>query len=114
MNPPELNRELLVKVVDHALSASNWEQDFWCSKTECGTAMCIAGFVAIDFLGGVPVFNSVFANTGHVMYKGRTHLIRTLAKQELGLTEGEADRLFAGSNDEEDVRRISEQILNSR
>lgn len=111
---PELNRELLVKVVDHALSAENWNQRAWYQaqdyRTLCGTSMCVAGFAAIEFAGWKPVMeNSVAAD--YCTKDGYQKPIAQVAREELGLTRDEAGDLFHSRNNAEDIRQITQDIL---
>jgi hypothetical protein len=112
---PELNRELLIKVVDHALSAENWEQSVWFTNTAatmCGTAMCVAGFAAIEFAGWKPVIPHPNASSSYLVNKAEeVQSIREVAQDFLGLTVDEANDLFHSINNERDVRRITEAIL---
>jgi hypothetical protein len=87
----------------------------------CNTAMCIAGKVAFD-AGWKLVFE---ADSTEVMDDGVTYefafnatkdgeikSISTVGQIELGLTDGEADRLFDGNNSAEDIRYVAEAITN--
>lgn len=113
---PELNRELLVKVVDHALSAENYDQTMWYrrkARTECGTAMCVAGFTAIEFAGWKPVFYDGNDGFSSECSKdgGEPQLIENVARAELGLTRYEASELFWSKNTPAAIRTITQNIL---
>lgn len=66
---------------------------------ECGTCYCIAGYAA-------QVVDPHFADTDEV---GDT-TAREVAQEALGITDRQADQLFAGPNTITDVRRIAESI----
>jgi hypothetical protein len=111
---PELNRELLTKVVDHAISAENWNQGAWymeSDETACGTAMCVAGFTAIDFEGWKPSPGDSRVTRRAENGETERRAIPDVAREALGLTALEANALFAGSNTEVSLRRITQHIL---
>ena len=112
---PELDREMLVKVVDHALSAENWRQTVWFmnnAETACGTAMCIAGFAAIEFAGWKPIYDRGMKSAVWCENEtGYSHPIFAVARDFLGLTKDEADDLFYSGHRADEVRRITEAIL---
>lgn len=136
---PELNRELLVKVVDHAVSADNWHQGEWLvdldgpvdldgrnvrdrfresglgvlADTPCGTAMCVAGFAVVDFGGWQPAFVGRSMSTSVVTHPdtGRKRFIFEVARELLGLTQTEAEALFHSKNRADDLSRTRDDIL---
>lgn len=69
----------------------------------CGTAYCIAGYVA-------QLMNPEYRER-HVI--GGRHLA-DFATDELGISDDEADRLFAASNTIEDIRRVAEEIAGGK
>lgn len=85
-----------------------WEQSQWYQEdffTEgemvgrtCDTAYCIAGWVAAK------------EKTFEQMKRMGGHEVEALATKRLGLTEYEADYLFSGSNDLEDVEAAAADI----
>jgi hypothetical protein len=89
---------------------NEWNQTHWFQRRRgdadagCGTACCIAGKVAVED-GGKPQF--LFADsmvTGEVqMPDGALHHVRDYAKEALGLTEKQSERLFGADNSLEDV-----------
>lgn len=112
---PTLNEELLFKAIDHATSASNWDQEVWYKQELCGTFMCLAGFVAIDFLGAVPTGVQSEELGGYlVSYQGETVSVDVLAREALGLTYTEASSLFDMGNNAEDLRRKANKIIEYR
>lgn len=116
---------LLRKVVDHAISSDNWFQSTWVldlndmtrafeglperiRTSACNTAMCVAGFTAIEF-GGWRTFGSeidvVHPETGHV------ERVFKVAQYMLGLSEHEAYVLFNSHNQAHHLTRIVEEIV---
>ena len=94
-----------------------WLQGSWflqrdCSDGFCGTACCVAGWVAmqdpdvtidIDPVAKVPS-DRVTTKAGHRMH------VAEYARMRLGLEDWEADSLFAGSNNARDIRNLAEQF----
>lgn len=121
-----LNREFLVKVVDHAVSASNWDQWTWISMGECGTTYCIAGFTVFDFSDEwSPVFKRrdcdcdeckliPIRSTYIAINKNTQEMagISRIAKDMLGLTEDQAARLFTAPTNKNIVLDITQDIIN--
>lgn len=104
------NLPLLRKALDWAeLEAkkprreSQWNQAMWLSETDCGTAYCIAGYVA-------HITADINRDDGIGMTTLSGVLIPRHATRELGLTNGEAAQLFMASNSIADLRMIAEDI----
>lgn len=76
----------------------------------CGTAYCIAGHVAASIAGEENIDLCQFM----VNVEGNEVAIPDFAKEQLGLGDRQADRLFNGGNSIEDVRRIAEQIAGEK
>jgi hypothetical protein len=129
--PVVVNKPALVKVVawvagEHAKKdlPSEWDQDWWYRRKVddgtdvdtapnwCGTAACVAGKVAI-MAGGIPeIGTSAGEVSDHViMPDGSRQTARTVAMRELGLNERQADVLFSGANNYDDIMSIAKQIL---
>lgn len=109
---------------------SEWYQGAWLKRANtlatteggCGTACCFAGKVAIAD-GGVPVVNELGdwdrmregMDTGRVVFPDldpeKEVSVSEYARDVLGLTERQADRLFAGSNTYEDIVAVVRDIL---
>lgn len=114
---PEVNVPLLRKAVEwaeveNALPNGMWSQRFWAQQTECGTAYCIAGFVAQEMSDGIDFWQGIrIASQCIDPDSGDKVSISTFAAERLGLTLAESDALFAASNTIEDVRDVFEWIL---
>lgn len=81
----------------------------------CGTAMCVAGKVALD-AGWNPVWShniewssSVDVTDGNVIRQ-----VDDVAQEILGLTWDQAAELFRGSNDAERIRTLAEEYAGER
>lgn len=114
---PEVNVPLLRKAVEWAeventLPNGMWNQRFWAQQTDCGTAYCIAGFVAQETSGGIDFFKGVKIASQCLDPDSNSLVsINTFAREHLGLTIAESDALFAASNTIEDVRDVFEWII---
>jgi hypothetical protein len=135
----EPNRQRLIKLVTWAAGEnakkqlglpSEWDQGYWVTRDDrvqfavdgCGTACCLGGKVAIED-GGVPVRDEVGdwatfddgITTGNVVFPDvdpeEMVSVSEYARDALGLTDGQASQLFAGSNSYEDVLRIVGELL---
>lgn len=75
----------------------------------CGTAYCVAGYVG-------QLVNPEYQKSDWLKNEGGTPVmhVSTAAKEALGLTTDQADRLFDAGNDVKDVRRIAEEIAGER
>lgn len=112
---PTLNVERLNEVVDHALSADNWDQSLWVQKTPCGTSYCIAGFASITYGGWKPEFfrrsngreEASFVTDDNGIFRSICYVAENL----LGLTPEESNALFSSLNTSEDVRQIRNRIV---
>jgi hypothetical protein len=114
---PVLQVDRLDAVVKHALNSENWNQRSWMElhqggDTACGTSYCIAGFAAVEFAGLEPIIeeNSIYVD--FVRIGDRERSISGAAREYLGLTWNETERLFASDNNADDVTRIVEEIKN--
>lgn len=89
-------------------------------EVRCGTSYCVAGHICADEGDSFVAYESE-AETGQpvhadlVIPRGATEAvsIQTRAQELLGITNYEANRLFEGFNDIDDVREIAEEIANS-
>lgn len=120
------NRERLEKALDAVELAAalevetgeqlreSWDQSRWCVLTECGTAMCIAGWAChqagdrfIFSRGGVgaDAERVIRADTGEIQD------VEWRAMDLLDLTYGQAMDLFQGSNSLARVRELVARIL---
>jgi hypothetical protein len=77
-------------------------------ESECGTTACFAG--AFQLLQGHRVQNW----TGRVLDRGRRIGAAGWTQQDLGLTDEEAEWLFLGTADLEDVQKALTEIFGPR
>lgn len=133
---PTLNTELLSQIIKWAeLSAEKhipydnrneevlpgwgvWDQNVWFRQTStvpegfCGTACCLAGQAALQ-TGWLPASEDEGDNS--LMSRGKdTEDVWEIGKDALGLTSSEADELFEGGNDLDDVKAITNGIYERR
>lgn len=115
----EVNVPLLRKAVEWAESeaakpreVSQWHQTRFAEPIDCGTAYCLAGWVAVN--DGLP--QSVFAEyMAKSDASGEAAItIEDRAAAVLGLTDEQANRLFDADNTIEDVREIAESMAGER
>ncbi len=112
---PELNAALLRKTLEHIEAhPETWKQDYW----RCESGLCFAG-TACDLDGGEWALPGQGTNPGWAellvaregepgdetwcVTPNRVHA-RTRAQQILGITEAEAETLFAPENTLDDLR----------
>ena len=100
---PGKNYPLLWKVYDHIKAhPEEWHQGAWASKTHntCGTAFCFAGHaVMMAHPDAEPAWYAEHNSTDNVvMSDGECREIMTLAMDDLGLSDNDADVLFNGFN----------------
>lgn len=98
---PQINVPLLRKTLEHITAhPEEWDQAVWMrqsGRTECGTAGCVAGW-AVTFAGHTLDFESAVIFWGEAQYLDDGREIEQAAQDELGLTDDQADRLFAEHN----------------
>lgn len=112
-NLPTPNIPLLRKAVEWAESEAAktdgtclWNQaEYVIDRGECGTAYCIAGFAVVNGVASAEV-----DAWGLLEVDGRPRHWHTAGREVLGLSDDEADDLFADSNSITDVREVAEQI----
>jgi hypothetical protein len=102
----EVNVPLLRKTLEHITAhPKEWDQRWWASRSDCGTAYCMAGW-AVRFAHPNAVAVN-YVDTGysdgtqaaqHVVIDGERHDIERAARRELGLSETEGNELFAPYN----------------
>lgn len=103
-----INMDLAYRTLDHiAEHPEEHNQSTW----RCGTTACYAGHAAIlagaqwcDPRDGYPI-SCVHTPDGVIEH------VRFFAQQELQLTDGQADRLFHGSNTLEKLREIVDDLV---
>lgn len=127
MSKKNVNIPLLRKVVEWAEAEwekrergefCEWDQNDWYTipqwaavrqdlpVTACGTAMCIAGYVAYN---ADPYLRANVDRNGAWSNAQGKHACQ-IAQEELGLTDEQAEVLFRASNTIEMVREIAEEI----
>lgn len=79
----------------------------WSRSPSCGTAGCIAGWAVVVSGERLGKPNSL----GQINETKTGRSIPERAKELLDITEIQADRLFSGGNDIEDIETIAEKIL---
>lgn len=90
--------------VDGEPLVMEWQQDTW----NCGTACCIAG------AAGLAIGAKYDDDTGAALLGDRQVGWFSLGAEALGLADFEADALFHGGNDLEDVEAVAEAIAEGR
>lgn len=88
-----------------------WDQSTYLRKTECGTACCIAGWVALHE-GAQPILDSDGDPDSLMVTDSDGHRqdIPVLARKALGLTYEQAGFLFWGDNTLEDLKRMRDNL----
>lgn len=112
MAAPKVNVELLDQVMAQIEAHPDaWDQTFWATQfiddtgNECGTAFCCAGWAVrlarpdLEF-----VWQGQYAQRVEDPAIGMTGDIEDVAQRLLGITNGEADRLFDERNTLDDLR----------
>lgn len=101
-----VNVELLRKTMDHIRENSHlWNQRNWYNANPCGTTMCFAGHAAV--LAGFP---QPPHDNGKAWIHNGKHVC-TYAKEVLGISHLQANRLFQGRNDLQDLENLVEHII---
>lgn len=107
---PGLNVPLLTKVLDHITEhPDEWRQSWWATKTECGTACCVAGWATV-FSGHELSFSPHHADEMWASYTADGEMIEDVAKRELGLDDEAAEALFQASNSRSALWYFAEQM----
>lgn len=94
---------------------SEWDQNTWARKTECGTACCIAG-KAVQLTGHELLFMPAYPvsrpdGTEYIAWDVKEGgMISEVARRELELTEREAVVLFDEDNDLESLQGYFEDL----
>ena len=71
-------------------------------ETHCGTAFCVAGYVG-------QLYDERYQFTDCIDGEENGH-VSEFARDKLGLTQEQSQKLFAGENNVRDIRRIAEQF----
>lgn len=125
-NEPTVNIPLLRKAVEWVEAEEarpyrerEWNQATWYLERSdtaqaegwCGTACCVAGWVGLNSPDVAMERDEEGELTNRVTYHGGHSVhVADYARMQLGLTDAEADELFAGANAAADIRRIAEEI----
>lgn len=134
VNQPTPNMGLLDSIIDHIEAhPEQWNQKTWARETTCGTAYCVAGFACAWEEGSIVKGGYLF------LPKGSHHAMAVLGddydndydwlngdygvpmshawipfheagQSILGLTNGEAERLFMATNTLDDIKVQVEAI----
>lgn len=121
MTAPTPNAELMWRVLDQIDAYPElWDQGYWFTVTDCGTAACVAGwacllsgdkpFPLLGKLEDLPVGEQV----SYVDVQGWTRLARVRAQELLGITEDQADALFHYENTRDVLGRLVAEIFGPR
>lgn len=103
----KVNAALLTQVLDKIeREPGSWNQHWYATRNrgpECGTAYCFAGHAVV--LAGLEVdWERENSDEGFWLVDGRP--IPDVARELLGITPHQAERLFAGGNDLDDLYEI--------
>lgn len=88
--------------------AGRWNQLVYGEMTECGTALCVAGWRA--HLDGELVFSPIGLTAQGVIIDGKEFGIDTYARQAFGLTHNDAKMLFYHHNTLADLRKMVAEL----
>lgn len=100
-----------------------WDQNAWKRRPQagCGTAYCVAGYIAEVVDGKKMVqHDCVDMDEGTTLDQRRRGFdpdlvhVSNYARWRLGLTQAQANSLFAGSNTAADIRRLAEDFAGER
>jgi hypothetical protein len=124
-----INRKRLIALAEWAAAQdarrrlglpNEWVQANWLTKLSCGTACCLAGKVALED-GGKPYLRDEhweetyeYDIASRVTFPGEPKpvWVSEYAQEVLGLTEEQRLKLFASTNDLDDVLRVIGELLN--
>lgn len=97
------NIELLDRIIAQIEAHPElWDQGTWARPTECGTAYCVAGWVAELTLPLPLAIRNAVIDTEFVDFRdasGAGHDWDTYGREALGLNGDQAEEMFASSND---------------
>jgi hypothetical protein len=124
-NTPVPNIPLLRKAVEWVeaeaeknIKEREWNQGDWMRRRSaaneaegwCGTACCVAGWVGLQADNAQPEMRDGEFTDRMVYPSGMVVHVADYARAALGLTEEQADSLFAGSNTAETIRMLAEEF----
>lgn len=116
MDPRTTPLDVYVKDV---INRDNWEQSRWgVQRPSCGTTACLAGQAVMD-AGGKLIFERRSEGLSVATFctmpgKPMGMPIELVAQDLLGLTPEQANDLFDGDNDYDDMVEIAEEIVTLR
>lgn len=109
---------LLRKALDHITAhPEEWRQSWWVSKTDCGTACCLAGHVALMTGHEINWQSDVWrfargedVSTASTVEDGRH--IALVAQEELGLNDSQQETLFHAQNSLSELWHLASRFTN--
>lgn len=84
-------------------------QGSWFYRGSCGTTACLAGTVALQ-AGYVPDWSRDYVSAQFVIKGAERRYTPLVAAEILGLEADDADALFLGANDLEEIKAIRDAI----
>jgi len=116
------NVDLLQRTLAHIEAhPEQWDQNHWGIETDCGTAYCFAGAAVVlsdlpldwdldeDEFGDPEITANMIGEGAPEGFRFRS--IRWVAKELLGLNEGQSDKLFHAHNTLDDLRHIVAELI---
>lgn len=100
----DLAERVMAQIKDHP---ETWEQGYWATKTDCGTAHCVAGWACT--LSGQQI---EMRTSGLGNYTAEGH-VSDVARRLLGLTPLRGHALFDGENDLDTIERLVKHYANN-
>lgn len=96
-----VNVPLLQQVLDHITdNPETWDQTDW-----CGTSCCVAGHVAL-----AQGWQRTNVHSSRVRRDGEERSVSQVAREALGLTPDDAERLFDGGNSLRELWAHADQL----
>lgn len=89
-----------------------WDQGHYRRTTECGTAMCFAGWTGE--LDPAVTWGDYEVLAAVTLPDGREHTVGFWAQHRLGLTHGQAGALFDCENELSDLRQLVQALIDGR
>lgn len=86
-----------------------WDQDAYAHRTDCGTAYCVAGW-ACHRRGWSMAWDTFGYANEIIKGNGQTERIEIAAARILGLSDDQAEVLFAGYNSLDNLKRIAKDL----
>lgn len=106
-----INHSEIEAIIGHIEAhPEEWDQRNWASRSDCGTAYCLAGLACVRSGGQAKFYRGLEYASTCSLPDGRTELIVLVAQDLLGLTNDQADILFDASNTIDDLKRIAKSF----